>query len=180
MIRILIITGFLLVLIAATVVRVVALWPQGSLPEPLPRPLADMAAISDRLAVQHQGELLELLATRVSESDHHYEALLLHGLLLFQGGYIPEALRQIELLTRSAPRFELAQLVYGDLLLARFAPLQAVGGGVSAVADQQHEQRLAELRSEARARLHGYLSRLNDQQIPRALIALGNRQTMLW
>jgi murein L,D-transpeptidase YafK len=116
-----------------------------------------------------QPGLIESLEKRFLESNNHYELLLLHGLLLFQGGHIDEAITQIELLTRIAPRFELAHLVLGDLLLARFTPLKAIGGAVPAV----HEQRLKELRSEARARLHGYLSRLNDHQIPRALIALG-------
>jgi murein L,D-transpeptidase YafK len=170
MIRIAVTAVILVLLIAATVVRVVALWPQGPLSEPLARPPADVAGVSVVLPVHSPPGLLERLEKRFHDTNNHYETLLLHGLLLFQSGHIDEAITQIELLTRIAPRFELAHLVLGDLLLARFIPLKAIGG---AAPERLHDQRLAELRSEVQARLHGYLSRLNDYQIPRALIALG-------
>eukprot|EP01035_Chromulina_nebulosa_P012735 gene12735-16974_t len=47
---------------------------------------------------------------------------------------LDEALVATEALTRTAPHFKLAQLVYADLLSARFAPLAGFGAGASASA----------------------------------------------
>jgi len=175
MIRLAVTAVVFVLLIVATVVRVVALWPQ-PLPEISPPDRHPDAVItqSEPLSIYPPLGLPEHLQGRLSDTNNHYEALLLQGLLLFQSGHIDQAIIQMELLTGLAPRFELAHLILGDLLLARFTPLQTIGGAALDIDNHHYHQRLDELRSEARARLHGYLSRLNDHQIPRALIALGD------
>lgn len=176
MIRMAVCALFLLGLIAATVVRVVALWPQ---PTPVETP-EQLIPISGSVSSDHlqsistSVELLERLEPRFQRAVDDYEALLLRGLLLFQAGKIDEALSQLKSLTRVAPRFELAHLVYGDLLLARFAPLATIGSAApTGPDDANRQQRLEELRSEARARLQGYVSLLNSDRVPASLIALG-------
>ena len=171
MIRTLVCILLLLGLIAATVVRVVALWPQ---PPQVDTPVPFLPG-GDHLQSPATGvELLERLEPRLERMVDDYEALLLRGLLLFQAGKVDEALSQLQLLVRIAPRFELAHLVYGDLLLARFAPLETIGATTPAgLGEVNRQQRLEELRSEARARLQGYLSLLNADRIPSSLISLG-------
>lgn len=176
MIRIAFTALLLVLLIAATVVRVVALWPQPL--SAVVQPQQQLDGVITRpgsLSVPPPSGLLERLQGHFDDTDNHYESLLLQGLLLFQHGHIDQSITQLELLTRQAPRFELAHLVLGDLLMARFTPLKTIGGAVPEVEGRHYHQRLDELRSEARARLHGYLSRLNDHQSPRALIALGEK-----
>jgi len=177
MIRLAVTAVVFILLITATVVRVVALWPQPLAEVASPQPRLDVVITrSEPRPVQRPAGLLEHLQRGGhDDADSHYETLLLQGLLLFQGGHVDQAITRIELLTGLAPRFELAHLVLGDLLLARFTPLQSIGGAAPEIAGHHYHQRLEELRSEARARLHGYLSRLNDHQSPRALIALGEK-----
>lgn len=176
MIRTVVSILFLFVLIAATVVRVVALWPQPShidTPEQY-IPFSDSATGDHLLQTSTGAELLERLEPRFQRSDDDYEAPLLRGLLLFQAGKIDEAIAQLRSLTRVAPRFELAHLVLGDLLSARFMPLETMGSAaLTGPDDAIRQQRLEELRSEARARLQGYLSLLNADRVPRSLVALG-------
>lgn len=172
MIRTLVCILLLFGLIAVTVVRVVALWPQ---PSQVDAPVQALPG-NDTLLFSAAGtELLERLEPRFDRQTDDYEAMLLRGLLLFQAGKIDEALSQLKALTRAAPRFELAHLIYGDLLLARFAPLDTIGSAVPAkLEDGNHQQRIAELRSEARARLQGYLTLLNTDRVPSVLISLGD------
>ncbi len=176
MIRTIVCALLLLVLIAATVVRVVALWPQPAYidsPEQV-IPINDFAPGVHLLSPSTGTELLERLEPRFERLADDYEAMLLRGLLLFQAGKIDEAISQLKSLTRVAPRFELAHLVYGDLLLARIAPLETIGSAApTGPGDTNRQQRLEELRSEARARLQGYLSLLNTDRVPDSLITLG-------
>ncbi|MFO7766359.1 MAG: L,D-transpeptidase family protein [Pelovirga sp.] len=176
MIRTLVTTFFLFILIAATVARVVALWPQPSgidAPEQFV-PVSDSVPETSGLDLSPGLELLERLEPWFDRSDDDYEALLLRGLLLFQAGKMDEAIAQLKSLTRMAPRFELAHLVLGDLLSARFTPLDAIGSAAPTEPDDSiRQQRLEGLRSEALARLQGYLSLLNGDRVPRSLIALG-------
>lgn len=179
MIRLAAIILTLVMLIAVTGVRVVALWPQHSPmapPEPVV-PLSEPASVkslSGSFVVKPELSLLQRLEHRLQRSPADYEASLLRGLLLFQEGDIDEAIQQLRLLTRQAPRFELAHLVLGDLLSARFVPIDTIGSMSSGIqVSPAQTQRLEELRSEARARLRGYLSLLHVNQIPRSLISLG-------
>ena len=57
---------------------------------------------------------------------------LANSLLAISQSRLPEALSALDQLTRLHPNFRLAQLVMGDLLLARAQPLQTLGNTSSA------------------------------------------------
>ena len=80
------------------------------------------------------------------------------------------ALNEVDSLLRANPNFKLAQLVKGDLLLARARPISDFGDAPNAPRD-----RIQDLREEAQARLH----RAQQQQpiaVPRYLWRLNPKQ----
>jgi L,D-transpeptidase catalytic domain len=80
------------------------------------------------------------------------EARLIDIYRLIGAARLPEALVAAEALTRDTPRFSLAQLVYGDLLLAQTGALIEMGQGANAVDPRAANDVLA-LRQEASLRL---------------------------
>lgn len=166
--------------LALTGVRVGALWPkqQATVVDGPSRslPTLELPSFEPQLVLSGQSrELLEGLNRRLSDNADDYEAGLLKGLLLFQAGALDDAIRVLRELTERAPKFQLAHLILGDLLTARFEHLDAIGAravGDAAVSD--HQQRLKQLQAEARARLLGYLSKSEELQVPKALMALSN------
>lgn len=97
---------------------------------------------------------------------NYTDSLLAQTLLSIQQNRLDVALRQIENLLHLHPDFRLAQLIYGDLLLARAQPLTTLGN-VNAPA-----AKLNDLRDEARARLNSYLDRPIVGMIPEQLLQL--------
>ncbi len=117
--------------------------------------------------------VLEQLNLRIARNPDDYEACLLKGLLLFQNGALAEAINELRDLTEKAPRFQLAHLVLGDLLIARygrFEPLMADRLGTE-IGDAEKAQ-IRRLQSEARARLKGYLSLVGNTAVPELLLSL--------
>ena len=94
------------------------------------------------------------------------EAMLVRALLDIREKKISSALEQIEVLIAANPNFRLAQLVKGDLLLARSKPLATIGNATGA-SDQQ-----VGLRSEARARVARFQSEPPQELTPRYLLQL--------
>ena len=82
-----------------------------------------------------------------------------------------EALGKAEALVRDVPNFQLAQLVHGDLLMARRAPLGAVGGGMSGLDTEQAEQ-LQQWRREAQLRLKALQEAPPRDALPRQFLEL--------
>jgi len=177
--------GFVIIavmlLLVATVVSVWALWrsqPLTLVPAPqlqsetLLNPV--LASASQPGVSQRQQALLERLTRRLQENSADYEALLLQALLYMQCDRFDDALELLRQLTQLAPKFQLAHLVYGDLLLARFEPIDSLGGSqvLAALQPQADNQQIEALRLEAQARIKGYLSLLDGQKIPAAFIAL--------
>jgi murein L,D-transpeptidase YafK len=78
------------------------------------------------------------------------------------------ALRQTEDLLKAYPNFRLGNLIKGDLLLARTKPLKTFGEG--AMGGQQ--DKVADLRDEALARLKAYKSRPTADYVPRYLLQM--------
>jgi murein L,D-transpeptidase YafK len=74
------------------------------------------------------------------------EAMLVSALIEISENRIGTALEQIENLLTAKPDFRLAQLIKGDLLLARARPIDTVGAG-------SRSDHVADLREEARARI---------------------------
>ena len=93
---------------------------------------------------------------QAEENDsRNMEILLAHSLQSVGNNKLDVALNEVDSLLKVNPNFKLAQLVKGDLLLARSQPLSNFGNAPNAPAD-----RMADLRDEARARLQ----RVQQQQ----------------
>ena len=116
---------------------------------------------------------IEPLMARLQNNPDDYEAHLLKGLLLFQKGLLSAAIDELTDLTTRAPKFQLAHLVLGDLLIARygrFEPLQADQLGIEL--EDSYQLQIGWLQSEARARLTGYLSLVGNTAVPEMLLSL--------
>ncbi|MCF6178790.1 MAG: L,D-transpeptidase [Geopsychrobacter sp.] len=168
---------FILVLLIATVVSVWALWRNQPVRENIdPAGQGELFLSSEAMGtlLPQQQALYQRLQHRLEVNADDYEASLLEALLLFQIERLDDAIDILKKLTRKAPKFQLAHLVYGDLLLARFERLSKVGGTdlLAGIDAGQEEAQVENLRREARARLQGYLTLLQGQKIPAAFIAL--------
>lgn len=83
------------------------------------------------------------------------------------------ALRRVEQLIAEHPKFRLAHLIRGDLLLARARPLQTFGDVVKTVPRAGVE----DLRAEALVRLRALRERPGAERLPRAILQLHAGQT---
>lgn len=174
--RRLLITVLIVVLLGFTGVKVGALWSQQETSRPKPAASINVVVSSvDWLAsLDEQQQLFwQRLETRLENNPDDYEASLLKSLLLFQGGKLSSAVAELQLLTKRAPKFQLAHLVLGDLLLARFDQVASIGSSAFLQQlDADKEEQIEQLRREARARLQGYLALVDGVEVPRALLSL--------
>jgi len=99
------------------------------------------------------------------------EAMLVRALLDIGESRFSAALEQIDRLLASNPNFRLAQLVKGDLLLARSRPINSIGNASGAPSDQ-----VDGLREEARARLARYQIETPRELAPRYLLQMPQEQ----
>ena len=101
-------------------------------------------------------------------SDAGPETQLLSILGQIEKNRLESALTQTEALLKQYPNFRLAQLIKGDLLLARSMPIQKFGNAANAPQDK-----LNDLYDEAMARLKAYRNRpaMNDY-MPRYLLQM--------
>ena len=88
------------------------------------------------------------------------ETLLVESMLSVSSNKLDVALNEVDSLLKINPNFKLAQLVRGDLLLARARPLSDFGNAPTA-----SRERMEDLRDEARVRLHRF-----QEQSPAALV----------
>ncbi len=164
-------------LLVATVVSVWALWrnqPPELVADPAFEARGVLAATFSGQLQPRQQALYQRLETRLRNNPADHEARLLKALLLFQIDRLDEAIAILRNLTREMPKFQLAHLVLGDLLVARFEPLAQLGGGnlFAGLDEAAGGSELDNLRREADARLRGYLSLLQGEKIPAAFVAL--------
>ncbi len=85
-----------------------------------------------------------------------------------------EAEAEVDTLLRQLPKFRLAHLIKGDLLIARSRPMNAIGEASKAPPDK-----LNDLREEALVRLNGYRAQQSPAhvaQIPRYLLEMPKSQ----
>ena len=99
------------------------------------------------------------------------EARLLEIYRLIGSAQADVALGKAESLVRDVPNFQLAQLVYGDLLLARTHVLLTMGNAPAALAGRAQE-RLTQLRVEANRRLTALRERPPEGSLPAQFISL--------
>jgi len=86
-------------------------------------------------------------------------------------GQEAQALATIEQLVKAWPDFALAQLVYGDLLMARSGQMPKLGADLSAVGTEIGE-RSATLRAESKLRLAALVERPPQDALPKELLNL--------
>lgn len=86
-----------------------------------------------------------------------------------------EALRKAEGLVKDHPNFQLAQLVYGDLLAGFTRPLRAPGDVPEITANKNAAPMLAELRQESLLRLRALRERPAPGTVPSQFLALSPR-----
>ncbi|NOQ52033.1 MAG: L,D-transpeptidase family protein, partial [Desulfuromonadaceae bacterium] len=174
------VTALILVLLGFTVVKVGALWSQkqddisGSLFQTTPE--AVLVPDPERINSldPQQRFMFDRLINRLERNASDYEASLLKALLLFQNGRLNSAIKELQNLTRRVPKFQLAHLILGDLLLARFDQVDSIGASslLQKISSGDQINHIEQLRREARARLTGYLSLFNDVEVPQALLSL--------
>lgn len=98
------------------------------------------------------------------------EEMLVKALIEVGENRIGSALDQIESLLSVSPNFRLAQLVKGDLLLARSRPIDTVGAGVPS------KNSATDLRAEAKARLARYAFQPSVELAPKYVLELPRSQ----
>lgn len=102
---------------------------------------------------------------------HDSEAQLVKSLQSINDNHLDSALNQVDKLLHDNPNFKLAQLVKGDLLMARAGALNHFGD----VANATHDQ-IDDLRDEARVRLNRILAPSDTKLVPRFLWQLDAEQ----
>ncbi len=168
----------IIALFGLTGAKVGALWPQQQaevvVPQPSLQPLASTPVVTAQIPIDLQDQiLLDRLNSRLQGNPDDFEASLLKGLLLFQIGQLDDAIAGLQALTSQAPKFQLAHLILGDLLLARFDLVDSIGAnGLLKSVSLEQEQQIKQLQSEVRARLMGYLSLVDGVRVPRALLTM--------
>ena len=100
-------------------------------------------------------------------SDAGPEPVLAHVFEQIEQNHLDVALQQVEALIKAYPKFRLAHLIMGDLLLARAGPIQAFGNKLNAPPGT-----LAGLRAEAIARLNAYRDKPPANYLPRYLLQM--------
>ncbi|WP_411879022.1 L,D-transpeptidase family protein [Polaromonas sp. YR568] len=107
--------------------------------------------------------------------DGEAEARLIEIYKLIGQANPREALRKAESLVRDHPNFQLAQLVYGDLLAGFTRPLRAPGDVPEVTASKAAAPLLAELRQESLLRLRALRERPAPGTVPSQFLALSPR-----
>lgn len=107
---------------------------------------------------------------RLARSLRMPETMLVEALIDIRNNRMDAALKRVEALLAVKPDFRLAQLVKGDLLMARARAIPTLG------AAQAPTDRLDDLRAEARARLTRYSLLPPADRVPRYLLQLEPQQ----
>lgn len=117
-------------------------------------------------------QALSRLQERLHSYPNDYEASLLKGLIQFKSGDVADALAELRGLIKRAPKFHLAYLIQGDMLLSQSRVIPDIGAAPVIPAFKPQKGELALLREEAEARLHAYLDTLPQGRLPRALLMM--------
>lgn len=110
-------------------------------------------------------------AAHAAPDARNTETQLVKSLQAIKDNRLDIAYNEVDSLLRANPNFKLAQLVKGDLLMARAGKLDDIGSGANAPRDK-----IEELRDEARVRLQRVLSQPDNKLVPSFLWKLDPRQ----
>ena len=110
-------------------------------------------------------------AAEQTYSDSGPEPLLAQVFAQIEQNRLDAALAQTDKLLKAFPNFRLGHLIKGDLLLARARPLETLGNAANAPQDK-----LADLREEAIARLKAYRDKPLVDYVPRYLLQMHPEQ----
>lgn len=118
---------------------------------------------------------LNHLDHRLKIHENDLEARLFKALLYFKVGELQQSLLELDELIEREPKFHLAHLIKGDLILSSMESVSDIGNSpiLNGLNKKQKEQ-LQRLRLEAEARLQAYLHTLNETRVPAQLIRLGD------
>ena len=106
------------------------------------------------------------IAAQVGRALQMPEAMLVGALIDIRENRLGAALDRVNALLAMKPDFRLAQLIKGDLLMARAGPIANMGAAVAPA------ERLNDLRDEARARLARYQQQQPSKLMPKYLLQL--------
>lgn len=106
------------------------------------------------------------------DTSKNPEARLLDIYRLIGAGNTRDALKQAQALVADVPNFQLAQLVYADLLSAQTAPLRSFGAAPASLTSFAPPDRIAQLREEATQRLQALQERPPAGTIPSQFVEL--------
>jgi murein L,D-transpeptidase YafK len=127
--------------------------------------------LGSKLTQPAEAQAREAQSPLILPAGNSPEAQLTEVFARIEQNRLDLALQQAELLTARYPNFRLGQLVKGDLLLARSQAISDFGNAANAP-----QERLADLRAEALARLNAYRSKPQANMIPSYLLQLQPEQ----
>ena len=133
-------------------------------------PAVTLFVLTALVALGATGSLVVAAANKPAPtfSDSGPEPLLSKILIEIEQNRLDAALEQTEELLQQYPKFRLAHLIKGDLLLARSTPLSTFGNAKNAP-----QEKLSDLRDEVVARLKAYRSRqATVDYVPRYLMQM--------
>ncbi|WP_178084844.1 L,D-transpeptidase family protein [Rhodoferax aquaticus] len=133
-----------------------------------------MASFAANTSGNKRQETARQEVAHVQEADGIAEARLIEVYTLIGRGHSREALSKAEQLVTDLPSFQLAQLVYGDLLASRTRPVKAIGDIPDALSPAAG-QSLSELREESLRRIKALKERPPSGSIPSQFLALSQR-----
>ena len=121
--------------------------------------------------------VLRTLENRLRVYPNDHEAELLKSILYFKSGKLELALEKLDQLIKKVPDFQLAHLLKGDLLLAKFGNTNNLGqttllASLIPSLENDKKQQLSYLREEAQVRLRA-LFNTKRKTYPRQILALG-------
>jgi len=125
--------------------------------------LLTLVAVSPALPVPGKANT----STPTTYTDAGIEAQLVRIYAEIEKNKLDKALNLVESLLHQYPNFRLGHLIKGDLLLARTRPISTFGNAANAPQD-----RVADLREEAVARLQAYKQKPSQNAVPRYLLQM--------
>ena len=134
---------------------------------------ATLSHAANRSVAKSKHSTSEAVSPKVS--DGMAEARLGHIYTLIASGQHQQALANARALAQDVPSFQLAQLVYADLLQAHVGPLRAMGDAPTGLVDAAGSALLSELREESLRRMTALRDRPAAGTVPAQFLTLSQR-----